>query len=142
MKRSYRLVLPALLGLFVFSCKKYIQQQEQNQATSIITDGYWYVSGFEQNNSNITGLFSGYLFKFNTNNTVTGTNSSDSVSITGSWSDNLAARTITTNFPGATAPIAYLNETWTITDSYTDSVSAKSTDTVLNTSNLLQLKKQ
>jgi hypothetical protein len=140
MKPSNRWVLPGLLVLLAFSCKKYIQQQEQNEATSIITDGYWYVSGFEQNDSDITASFSGYLFKFNTNNTVTGTNNSSNVS--GSWSDNLAARTITTDFPGATPPIAYLNETWTITDSYTDSVSAKSTDTVLHTSNLLQLKKQ
>jgi hypothetical protein len=140
MKRSSRLVLLGLLAILAFSCKKYIQQQEQNEATSIITDGYWYVSGFEQNNSDITALFSGYLFKFNTNNTVTGTNSS--LTYAGNWSDNIPARTITTDFPGAASPITYLNETWTITDSYTDSVSAKSTDTVLHTSNLLQLKKQ
>jgi hypothetical protein len=52
------------------------------------------------------------------------------------------ARTITANFPGAGAPLVYLNEVWTIKDSYTDSVSAKCTDTVNHTTNILQLKKQ
>jgi hypothetical protein len=65
-----------------------------------------------------------------------------STSAAGQWSDNIASRTITTNFPSATAPLAYLNEIWTITDSYTDSVAAKSTDTVNHTTNILQLKKQ
>jgi hypothetical protein len=140
MKPCLQWVLLGVIGLTLFSCKKYIQQQEQNEATSFITDGYWYVSGFEQNDSNITASFSGYLFQFNANNTVTGTN--NSLTITGSWSDNIPDRTITANFPGATPPIMYLNETWTITDSYTDSVAATSTDTVLHTSNFLQLKKQ
>jgi hypothetical protein len=62
--------------------------------------------------------------------------------ITGDWSDNISARTVTANFSGAAAPLVYLNATWTITDSYTDSVSAKSVDNVNNTTNYLQLKKQ
>ena len=138
MKRSI-VILPALL-IFFISCKKYIQKQEQNAVESAVTDGQWYVSGYKQNDSDITASFSGYLFKFDANNTVTGTKGSTSVS--GQWSDNIAARTMTTNFPGAAAPIVYLNETWTITDSYTDSVSARSVDTVSHTTNILQLKKQ
>jgi hypothetical protein len=64
------------------------------------------------------------------------------VSASGQWTDNITARTITANFPGATAPLVYLNETWMITDSYTDSVSAKAVDPVNHTTNILQLKKQ
>jgi hypothetical protein len=122
------------------SCKKYIQQQEQKAALNILTDGEWYISGYQQNDSDITASFSGYLFKFDANNTVTATNGS--VSAAGQWSDNIVARTMTTVFPGASAPLADLNESWKITDSYPDSVAAKSTDTVRNTSNILQLKKK
>ena|ERR1700761_7579154 len=137
MKQVLLLLVPALLLL---SCKKYIQKQEQNAVVSAITDGQWYVTSYVQNDSDITASFSGYLFKFDANNTVTGTRAG--VSSTGSWTDNIVALTMTANFPGASAPLAYLNATWKITDSYTDSVSAKTVDTVMHTTNTLQLKKQ
>jgi len=140
MNRKLLLILtPGLIFLFV-SCKKYIQKQEEKAALSVMTNGYWYVSGYTQNDSDITAAFSGYLFKFDANYTVTGTKAS--VPVTGQWSDNIVSRTISTNFPGAVAPLVYLNETWTIKDSYNDSVSAKCTDTVNHTTNILQLKKQ
>jgi len=47
-----------------------------------------------------------------------------------------------TNFPVANDTLKKLNETWKITDSYTDSVSAVSNDTIIHTSNILQLRKQ
>ncbi|WP_431214371.1 hypothetical protein ACQ86N_05915 [Puia sp. P3] len=107
---------------------------------SIMTNGYWYVSGYKQNDSDITASFSGYLFKFDANNTVTGTKAG--ASVTGQWAVNIANRTIASNFPGATEPVSLLNATWTIKDSYTDSVSAWSIDTVKHATNILQLKKQ
>ena len=135
------LLLVTLAPVFSFvSCKKYVQKQEQNAAESIITNGYWYVSGYKQNDTDITAAFSGYLFKFNANYTVTGTKGN--VSASGQWSDNIANRTITANFPGAGTPLVYLNEVWTIKDSYTDSVSARVTDNTNHTTNILQLKKQ
>ena len=140
MKRSLLLIIISGLILSFCSCKKYIQKQEENAAVSIMTNGSWLVSGYKQNDSDITAAFSGYLFKFDANNTVTGTKGN--VSTSGQWSDNIVARTITANFPGAGVPLVYLNEIWTITDSYTDSVAAKCTDTVNHTTNVLQLKKQ
>jgi hypothetical protein len=139
MKRLYPVLFLAL-GTIFFSCKKFIQQQEENQVVSVVTNGVWYVSGYRQNSSDITASFSGYLFQFNANNTVTGTRNNNSVQ--GQWSVDINARSITADFPGAGAPLNLLNETWTITDSYTDSVAATSTDTVNHTSNFLQLKKQ
>jgi hypothetical protein len=133
-------IVPFLL-LLLCSCKHYIQQKEQDALEAVVTSGEWYVSGYEQNDSNITSSFSGYLFKFDANNTVTAT-LGNAAGITGDWSDNISARTVTANFSGAAAPLVYLNATWTITDSYTDSVSAKSVDNVNNTTNYLQLKKQ
>jgi hypothetical protein len=139
MKKALPWLIPCL-SIICFSCKKFIQNQEQKQALAVMTDGEWYVSRYLQNDSDITASFSGYLFKFDANNTVTATDST--LSASGQWSDNIAALTITTDFPGASSPLVNLNETWKITDSYTDSVAAKSTDTVRNTSNILQLKKK
>ena len=139
MKRACPVFLTIFL-VFLFSCKKYVQQQEKNAALAIITDGLWYVSGYQQNDSDITASFSGYLFKFDANSTVTGTK--NSVSTPGVWSVDIASQSITTSFPTAGDPLKKLNETWKITDSYTDSVSARSTDTVDHSSNILQLRKQ
>src|ERR1700748_2030110 len=137
--KHLNLMLPLVSIVLLFSCKKLIQQQEEKEAEKIVTNGLWYVSGYEQNDSDITASFSGYLFKFDNNSTVTGTRNDSSVQ--GQWSVNINAKTITANFPGAGDPLDKLNETWLITDSYTDSVSARSTDTVNHTSNILQLKK-
>ena len=141
MNRLYPCIaLVSILLVPALSCKKYVQQQEKNAALSIMTNGSWYVSGYKQNTTDITASFSGYLFKFAADNTVTGTVGSSSV--TGQWSDDIFARTITANFPGAGQPLVNLNATWTITDSYTDSVSARTTDTVNHVTDYLQLKKQ
>jgi hypothetical protein len=137
MNRLYPILLSCI---FIVSCKKFIQNQEEKAAVSIVTSGEWYVSGYEQNDSNITAAFSGYLFKFDANNTVTGIINGDSTE--GEWLVNISAKTITSDFPGGGYPLNQLNETWLITDSYTDSVSASSTDTINHTSNILQLKKQ
>jgi hypothetical protein len=138
MKHLYLILLS---GILLASCKKLIQNQEQKAVISDVTNGLWYVTGYEQNDSNITAAFSGYLFKFDANNTVTGIlNNTDSVQ--GDWLVNITARTITSDFPGAGYPLNQLNETWYVDDSYTDSVSAQCTDTVNHTTNYLQLKKQ
>jgi hypothetical protein len=135
------LLLILLCGTLLVSCKKIIQNQEEKAVISDVTNGLWYVTSFTQQDSNITAAFSGYVFKFNTNNTVTGIlNNTDSVP--GEWVVNINARTITSDFPGAGYPLDRLNETWYVDDSYTDSVSAQWTDTATNMSNYLQLKKQ
>jgi|HubBroStandDraft_2_1064218.scaffolds.fasta_scaffold24412_2 hypothetical protein len=135
------LLLVLLSGILLVSCKKTIQNKEEKAVITDVTNGLWYVTHFEQDDSDITAAFSGYLFKFNTNNTVTGIlNNTDSVQ--GDWLVNINARTITSDFPSAGYPLNRLNETWYVDDSYTDSVSAQWTDTATNMSNYLQLKKQ
>jgi len=106
---------------------------------NIITNGYWHVDEYVQNDSDITASFSGYLFKFDANGVVTSTK--DSTSQKGTWSANVDARTINSNFPSAPLPLSLLNGLWKIKDSGTDFVLATYTDTVLNTSNTLRLKK-
>jgi hypothetical protein len=137
-RQSHVLVLAALILLF--SCKKYIQQQEEKAAIAVVTNGFWYVTKYLKNDTDITPSFSGYLFKFDQDGIVTGT--LGSVATAGVWSVNIGAKTISTDFPTAVDPVKELNYTWTITDSYTDSVAARSLDTTSNTTNILQLRKQ
>jgi len=137
MKYLYPLLLS---GIFLASCKKLIQNQVKKQVISDVTNGLWYVTSYEQNDSNITAAFNGYVFKFDANNTVTGILNTDSVQ--GEWLVNVDARTIMSDFPTAGYPLNQLNETWYVDDSYTDSVSAQCTDTVNHTINYLQLRKQ
>lgn len=134
------LILVLLILPFLFSCKKYIEQKEEQAVIASVTNGYWYVQEYLQNDSNITASFSGYLFKFNTNGTVVGTK--DSVSADGVWTANIGNKTITSSFPGAGNPLKYLNEIWHITNSSTTFVEANSSDTTNNTTNILQLQKQ
>ncbi len=137
-----RLRSPILLILLTLcSCKKFIEKKEQQAALSIMTNGHWYVSGYKQNDSDITASFSGFLFKFDDNYTVTGTKGS--FSSAGQWSVDINARTITANFPASGGDtLKLLNEVWKIHDSYDDSVSAITTDPTTNATDILQLKKQ
>ena len=138
MKYLYPILLS---GILLASCKKLIQKQEEKQIIADVTNGVWYVTSYVQNDSNITAAFSGYVFKFDANNTVTGIlNSTDSVP--GEWLVNVNARTITSDFPGTGYPLNQMNETWYVDDSYTDSVSAQCSDTVNHKMNYLQLRKQ
>ncbi len=106
-----------------FSCKKYIQQQEQNALVKLVTQGTWRVTGYKDHDSSITASFSGYSFQFNENGTVYGILNQQQTP--GTWSADVSAKSITSNFPSASYPLNMLNYTWIITDSYPDSVAAK-----------------
>jgi hypothetical protein len=125
-----------LLLVIPFSCKKYIQQQEQNALVDLVTSGTWRVTGYlDHQTNNLTDSFSGYSFQFYENGTVYGTRSG--IQTNGTWSANVNSKSITSNFPSAIFPIDMLNHVWTITDSYSDSVAAKTTiDTTYNILNL------
>jgi hypothetical protein len=133
-------MLLSVFVLLLFSCKKYIQQQEENEALTIITNGVWIVTEYQQNSNDITASFSGYVFKFNANDIVTGTK--DSVSLNGVWSADITSQSIVADFPTAGDPLKNLNETWKITDSSPTTVAATSNDTTNHTSNILHLQKQ
>lgn len=140
MKRLFLIPLLVLVA-FSFSCKKFIRQQEEKAVMNIIVNGYWHVDQYVRDGSDVTGSFSGYLFKFESNGTVMGKNADNSVSESGSWVPNVDARTISSNFPSASEPINLLNGLWKIKDSGSDFVLANYTDTVAHTFNILRLKK-
>jgi len=137
MKRTATILL--LLSTFSFnSCKKYIEQKQQDALVGVITNGTWIVTRYLDNGTDITSTFSGYVFKFNQNGTVVGTLSASSTQ--GTWSGDFNTKTIVSEFPTAGDPLQKLNHTWKITDSYPDSVAANTT--VDSNTNVLNLHKQ
>ncbi|HLA57169.1 MAG TPA: hypothetical protein VK622_00335 [Puia sp.] len=137
MKRS---TLYIILFLFLFtisySCKKFIEQQQQNAIVDLVTKGQWRITGYiDHQTDTLTNDFAGYLFQFYENGTVYGVKFGQQTN--GTWSADVSKKSITSNFPTASYPISLLNHTWTITDSYTDSVAAKTpADTAFNILNL------
>ncbi len=120
------LYITFLLILLVvpYSCKKYIQQQETNALVALVTQGTWRVTRFvDHDTSDITSSFTGYAFQFNENGTVFAVINGEQTN--GTWTASVAEKTITSNFPSAPYPLTMLNHTWTIKDSYSDSVAAK-----------------
>ena len=137
MKQSISYILLLLLFFTVTnSCKKFIQQQEQNAIVALVTKGQWRVTGYiEHQTDTLTSDFDGYLFQFNENGTVYGVKFGQQTN--GTWTADVSKKSITSNFPTATYPLTLLNHTWTITDSYTDSVAAKTAaDSSFNILNL------
>jgi len=131
-------VLLLFFTVTFFSCKKYIQQQEQNEAINIITNGVWYVKQYLQNGTDITASLSAYNFQFRSDGTVTGTN--DSISVTGTWTANITARTITSSFPAGSGAVNNLDAIWKITDSSVDYVVANTS--INSNTNKLRLEKR
>lgn len=136
--KSRPIYIAFLLTLLVvpFSCKKYIQQQEQNALVNLVTQGTWRVTGYlDHETNNLTDSFSGYSFQFNENGTVYGVLNQQQSN--GTWTASVSEKSITSNFPSAPYPLNMLNHTWIITDSFTDSVAAKTAvDSSFNILNL------
>ena len=127
-----------LFSIAFVSCKKFIEQQEQNALVDMVTNGVWVVARYIETGNDITPDFAGYTFHFDRNGTVTGTKSGNTTN--GTWAGDINTKTIISNFPSAGDPLQKLNHTWKITDSYTDSVAA---NTIVDSgTNILNLKKQ
>jgi hypothetical protein len=133
-------ILPfVLISIFFFSCKKLIQQQEENAVISIMTSGVWYVNSYNQNDTSITSTFSGYTFQFKADGTVLAIKDSATIA-TGTWAGDVNNKTINSNFEGATDPLVKLNSLWKITDSGSTYVIA--TTTIGSDNEYLYLKKK
>lgn len=116
MKKGFPVILCVMLLWSGSSCKKAIENLvEQSLIEQIITNGVWVVTGYQENTTTLTSLFSGYEFKFNSDASVTGTVNGNATK--GSWSADKVNYTITSSFPVNTDPLQKLNGTWKIIDS-------------------------
>jgi hypothetical protein len=137
--KNHLLLIAILSTLLIYpsSCKKFIDKQKENALVDLVTDGTWRVTRYLDHDTDMTAGFAGYVFQFNSDGTVNGKLGEQSTP--GTWTADINARTIQSEFPTAGNPLKMLNYSWKVTDSYKDSVSASTL--VDNAYNLLELHK-
>jgi hypothetical protein len=123
MKNFTKLVILTLIMASLVSGKKKVEEKKKDLVMAAITSGVWYVEKYLEGTTDISGDFVGYIFKFNTDGTVTGDKAGDISN--GTWSGDAVNYSITSNFTGANVPVTKLNGIWKITDSYWDYVEAE-----------------
>lgn len=95
------------------SCKKAIQNSQEDLVLLAMTSGQWKISNFVYNGNNITSDYSTYRFKYYKNKTVDAIKNG-TLEQTGQWDGNSANQTTWANFNGAAYPINLINGTWNI----------------------------
>jgi hypothetical protein len=119
-------VLAIGLSIAFCGCKKAVEQAQQNAIEQAMTTGQWVVTQFMQNSTDITFQFSGYSFKYNTDQTVNAIRN-NSVETSGTWNADTDNFTITANFPSANQPLPLLNGVWHINNTTWTTVDASMT---------------
>jgi hypothetical protein len=102
------ILLPA--GLLLNGCSK--EDVQKDIILKAMTSGRWIVSTFTETGSDFSADFTPWEFQFFENETVQAINGTTTV--TGSWTANVDARTISASFPLGDATVARLNDTWLI----------------------------
>jgi hypothetical protein len=101
------------LILSLGSCKKAIQNAQEDLVIKAMTDGRWKVTNFVHNGTTITSDFTNYRFKYYSNQTVDAINGSI-VEKTGTWDGDATTMTTSASFTGATPTLSLINGSWHI----------------------------
>lgn len=104
-----------IIALFcsLASCKKTIEQVEQDLVLQAMTDGQWKITHFVNNGTDISAAFDSYRFKYYSNKTVDAINNGV-VEKTGTWDGSQATNSTSANFINANYPLNLVNGTWHI----------------------------
>ena len=110
-----RLQLFALLFLTgIYSCKKTVENVQEDLVIKAMTDGEWKITSFTQNGTDLTADFSNYRFKYYANKTVDATRFG-TVEKTGTWDGDAASMTTWANFNTPPYTLNLINGSWKIT---------------------------
>ncbi len=108
-------LLPLLcLILLAGSCKKAVQNIQEDLVIKAMTDGQWKITSFTLNSNNITTDFTNYRFKYYSDKTVDAINNG-SFEKKGNWDGDATNMTTSANFNAAVYPLTLINGSWTIT---------------------------
>ncbi len=102
------------LAVLCFGCAKTAENIQEDIVIKAMTDGQWRITNFTKAGTDRTADFAPYRFQFRSNNTVEAINNG-TVEKTGNWQADPLAKTISSSFTNAAAPLMLLNGTWTIT---------------------------
>ena len=108
-------ILFLCLVLFLGSCKKLIENGQEDAVVKAMTTGQWKVTSFVKDGIDVTGDFSDYKFQFYKNGTVQAFKNGI-VENTGTWTADADTYTINAQFNNASYPLLLLNATFLITD--------------------------
>lgn len=122
--------LALLLVLAMSGCKKVQEDMAMNFLLKAMTEGRWIVDTYTRDAVNETAAFAGYEFQFIADGKVLGIK--DGTEKQGTWVGDVNARTIYSNFPGATDPLNKLNDTFIITNNTTKLVEARPLNEAVN----------
>ena len=134
-----KIIVFAVFLFFLGGCKKSIQQIQQDLVIQAMTDGYWKITNFTRNGTDITADYSAYKFKYYSNKTVDAIKNG-TVEITGNWDGSATAMTTYANFSSPPYPIDLINGTWHINNNSWTFVLA--TQTVGSETRVMRLDKQ
>lgn len=126
--RSRTLIAATFIVFSTISCKKAVQNIQEDLVIKAMTDGQWKVTSFTLNGSAITSDFSNYRFKYYSNKTVDALNNG-TVERTGNWDGDASSMTTYANFTGASYPLNLINGSWKITRNSWTYVEASQTGT-------------
>jgi hypothetical protein len=133
----------AILFLFLttpfISCKKKVEQIQQDLVILAMTDGQWVVTNFTLNSNTITTDFANYKFKYYSNKTVDAIKSG-TVEKTGTWGGDATTMTTWANFTMPPYPLDLINGDWNITRNSWTYVEA--TQTIGSNTKTMRLDKQ
>ena len=104
----------SLFCICLSSCKKQVQQIQEDLVIMAMTSGQWKMTSFFNNGTDLTTDFSTYRFKYNSNYTVDAIRSGV-LEQSGTWNGSGSTMTISANFPSASNPIVRINGNWNIT---------------------------
>lgn len=110
--------LPIIALALVFltvSCNKAAEKIQENIVIKAMTDGQWRITKLTKAANDLTPGYAPYRFQFYANNTVDAINNGTTEK-KGSWSADVDARTISSNFSNAGSLLSELNGTWQITN--------------------------
>jgi hypothetical protein len=103
------LVLSLIISVTFSNCKKE-DRVSPNNTSSVISQGDWKVSSFNDSGKDETSHFAGYSFRFDDKGQLIATKSGSSVSGTWSTGKDDSHTELIINFPSA--PLNELNEDW------------------------------
>jgi hypothetical protein len=134
-----KILLPAFLFITLLgSCKKAIENKQEQIVMNAITTGSWKVSNYLKGSESSTAKFDNYSFKFHPNYTVDALRNSV-LEASGYWEENRDAGTITAGFNNSGEPLSLLNGVWHILETTWTSVEAN--QVVNGETRLLKLEK-
>lgn len=99
-----------LVSLTTARCSK--EDIQKNLVIDAMTNGRWLVQQFTENSLDVSSEFSPWEFQFLENGQVQAI--SGPVQITGTWTADANARTISSAFPAGNTTLQRLNDTWKI----------------------------